>query len=766
MPHSLRSLLSVCACILFSVCVCSCSVPNRDSIPSDAVVEKGLWQPGTPHLFDVETKEILGNRPEDWDHLEKGWQTREGELFLQKEWVWATRLDASLNVVVLRPRNLEVVLKLMPNVIEAMPAQRVDITWEKTNLGTCEFDKAQGWKTREFRFTVPAAAQRIGQNRIGFRSRFAASKKDVGEGNEEREAAVALLSLRIEDSPAPNDGEQVPVSTAALSFKGKNIVQPGGTRLRIPTRSEGGVPRWFRCGPPAFSDSVPSGRILARWDSSSGPRERLVYDASKKGQSGSIQFRIPPHALGRIEFIFDTTTASPDSSCVWQEPVLLTKSSAKTATDEMGTIHAPAGITRVVLVVLDALRADALGCYGNTLDTSPFINQIAATGLVFERAYSSVTETYGSTTSLLTSLYPFQHGVLTANDRLADPTLLLQHQLGEAGVFTGGMAQNCYISNASGLAGSFKDFRESFGHTHEACKKSLSDAIDVVASHAEAPAFFYLHYLPPHAPYSMAGPFLNSLSEDPVKTIGISADDVSAAKERRVPTGPLASEQLRRRYLENVRWADKLVEETVNGLRAKGFGAETLLIITADHGEAQGQHGWFGHGGIPYNTQCRVPLIINTLAAEGLAAPTRIERVVGTLDLYTTICSLLGVATPAHAQGNNLFGPPASRVGVQAFCHGIRDKRSEAYVFGRYKLVLNRVAGRTEVYDMRQDPAERHNLAGSLPVLADLLTAEALQWRTEKNAAFHAEPTKTDTELKESTVETVHEDELRALGYL
>ena len=229
------------------------------------------------------------------------------------------------------------------------------------------------------------------------------------------------------------------------------------------------------------------------------------------------------------------------------------------------------------------------------------------------------------------------------------------------------------------------------------------------------------------------------------------------------------ADQLRVRYDENVRRADENVRELVSGLRAMGFGSETALVILADHGEEFDEHGWVGHGGAPYCTQSRVPLLVSTLGPSGLGQGTARDDLAATIDIAPTICGLLGVAPPPHAMGRNLLGS-ACDAAAPRYTLGLRRLGVESFTFGSARLLVNTAGADYQLFDVDRDPGEEHDLAPVFPVRADALRARAMLWK-QRIAGGFVPPEAPAVQAEEEPDATAPDasslqKELGALGYL
>ncbi|HJZ78407.1 MAG TPA: sulfatase-like hydrolase/transferase [Vicinamibacterales bacterium] len=403
----------------------------------------------------------------------------------------------------------------------------------------------------------------------------------------------------------------------------------------------------------------------------------------------------------------------------------------------------------VLVVTIDTLRADRLGCYGNREVPTPNLDRIAREGLLAPDANVPAPITRPSHVSIFTGLYPAQHGIRDNISRALAPEVpTLAEAFKAAGFETAGFVSSIVLSRQSGLARGFDTFSDRFDlgpDAHDEARfldilekrgdVAVADAIAWLESHARARTFAWVHLYDPHAPYE--------------------------------PPEPYASRYADRPYDGEVAWSDELVGRLDAALARLGIRDRTLVAVTADHGEALGEHGESVHGFFLYEATLRVPLLMR---GPGIRPGTRIPVVARSVDLFPTILELSGVPSPkgtlpiagrslaAAARGDRrgLDEAPAFAESLTPRIHyGWSDLRSIRD--GRWKFVL---APRPELYDLARDPAERRNLVVDEPARARALrTALERQLGSEESAlsARAAPPGDIPLELVER---------LGALGYV
>ena len=404
----------------------------------------------------------------------------------------------------------------------------------------------------------------------------------------------------------------------------------------------------------------------------------------------------------------------------------------------------------VVLVVIDTLRHDHLPFYGYHTNTAPFLTDLAGQGVVFESCYSASSFTSPATASILTSLYPFQHGVLkgmivTLNqqaensslrlNRIPQAVLTLSEWLRDSGYRTFAVADNINICEAEGFTQGFDRFAtlNNRGAT-EVNRQAMSWEKEMRAG---APYFLYLHYMDPHAPY---------LAHHPWYVRG--ADELQ--------------DQLAR-YDSEIRMVDERLREIFAGL---SWDENTVVIVTADHGEEFLEHGQTGHGKTLYNEVLRVPLLIwsRALALE----PRRIPQAVSTLDIMPTVAAMLGLEAPRDISGISQwpFSLPAPSAEPRplfaqlvASRPGAADSMLRATIRDGWKFIATDEQFR-ELYDIRRYPRERINQfgRGDTAGMANRLNGLFLSFKT-RAPVF-------PQDLGDKKIDAKLLEELKTLGYV
>ena len=303
----------------------------------------------------------------------------------------------------------------------------------------------------------------------------------------------------------------------------------------------------------------------------------------------------------------------------------------------------------VLVVCIDTLRADALGAYGASPASSPMLDQLAADGLVFDNAFSTASWTRPSVPSLLTGLFPFQHGMLETHDDgvdvLPDSVHTLAEHLSTAGYRSAAFVQNDHLRRRySNLDQGFATYVDDAGEAPLIAQRFLSwlDQAD------DRPFFAYLHFLDVHWPYDPIGLLgsrgISDSDRNRVASWGVEPRRWWLLREG-VRDGELELDDedlalLRRLYQAELTELDAVLGHLFEVLRARGTWDETLVIVTSDHGEGFMEHGRLDHGYAQYDELLRVPLILRLPASRGRTG--RVKTQVQIVDIMATVLELTG----------------------------------------------------------------------------------------------------------------------------
>jgi arylsulfatase A-like enzyme len=413
--------------------------------------------------------------------------------------------------------------------------------------------------------------------------------------------------------------------------------------------------------------------------------------------------------------------------------------------------HARRHRPNILFILVDTLRRDHLTPYGYRRDTSPNIDRLLAwRGAVVEEAYSQAPWTLPSVASFLASRYP---GEILGDDPNAYglPGALpsLPATLKACGYETGGFIANQVLHKGNGFRRGFETFYSPPPGTSDLDQPDAAAltarVLPWLEGHRNAPFFLYVHYLDPHDPYDNPEIVGGRSSFFPDYHGRISGRDVQGIYTGKIPLDdPLQDrEQLVALYDSEIHYADRAIGRLLAAI-PREILADTLVVLTADHGEEFLDHGGWKHGFTLYDEQIHVPLLWRWDGR--IPAGSRLPGVVRLLDVAPTLLRAAGGAVPPSWEGIDLMPALTRRAPLPrlaAFAqHMTTGPLRAAAVLGHQKLILFNARTpytpadplqaylwtkdlarlhRVELYDLSQDAGERTDLATAMPGEVDRL---------------------------------------------
>jgi len=453
-----------------------------------------------------------------------------------------------------------------------------------------------------------------------------------------------------------------------------------------------------------------------------------------------------------------------------------------------GEPQAPAPARRVILITCDTLRADRLGAYGYGRPTTPNLDAFAGQAVLFELAYTSAPVTDPALSSLMTGRLPDEIGVAGGN-RLFMPASVetLAELASAAGLPTGAVVSNWVLRRPEPAYGDV-GLPQGFDHYDDrmtepelnrdfAAERDAPDTTDAAIAwlsarrdRGEDRFLFWVHYQDPHGPYTPPEPiaqrFASPPGDEPPLALSTTVYGQGAIPSYQALGGERRPGVYRDRYDAEVAYIDEHVGRLLDWLREQQWWDDSLIVFTADHGEALGEHdSWFCHGENAYAEAVRVPLIVRfprmaaadavANAATSAATAGRRAELVGHIDLFPTVVEALGLPARA-ARGRSLFQSwPGSRLLVQTLSEPGRPCRWHGLTDGRWRLVTHE-GSPSQLFDLAADPREEHDLAAARPeIVAEMERTFAELLRSAERVA----------PLSERTVSPEEEARLKSMGY-
>jgi len=453
----------------------------------------------------------------------------------------------------------------------------------------------------------------------------------------------------------------------------------------------------------------------------------------------------------------------------------------------------------VLLITIDTLRADRLGCYGYAPASTPYLDRLAREGALFENAFCDVTWTTPSLASTMTGTYAVTHGVKSTYQRLPESAVTLAELFRDSGYGTAAVVGSFPASSIFGLAQGFRDFNEDFNSPvvrggkfegvrvplefHERveeqrlflAKKAEGDAyrpdadvtraaLQWIERHHGQPFFLWVHYFGPHEKRDQGDDYFVAVNK------GLAA------------------------YDHDVTEADRAVGQLMERLRSMGLLDRTVVVVHADHGQSLNEHHYFGHGRFLYDEVLRVPLIVRY--PPRVPPGRRVRAFTRNIDIFPTILDLAGLPRFPGAEGRSLVrllsGDSGPDPDAETYCETylpatdlFADKVEENG--SARKVGFRRLGIRTpqwlyvlndpwplldlenqppvnetdrqrftteELYDMGSDPHQLRNVASENPEVVRRMRSRVQSFQTRGQPVEHRE------------LDPASRERLRSLGYL
>ena len=403
---------------------------------------------------------------------------------------------------------------------------------------------------------------------------------------------------------------------------------------------------------------------------------------------------------------------------------------------------------KVILLVIDTLRADHLGCYGYYRETSPNLDRLAKEGALFERAYPSDVPTQPSFTSMFTGQRGIHTGIVSHSETesLAENVPCLTEILDEHGVTTAAVS-TLYMMRRW-FARGFKYYMNPVAGIRRRLQQVDAEEINGmtlpwIEEHWDKDFFIFVHYWDPHGLYLPPGPYRRLFYQ------GDESDPENRSLDvlRSQPVWPFTKrhldaigrgitdiEYMIAQYDGEIRYVDDNVGRLLQQLEDSGILDETAIIFTSDHGESLGEHHFYFDHHEVYETTAHVPLAIRY--PQEIAVDKRIDQVVqSTICLAPTILNLFGIKAPAAMTGKNLIriANGEEKGYNEVYVNQGLWTAKRAIVTRKWKLIrtFDRAFWETpdnELYDMENDPSESANLAEEKSDVIDDLELKMHRW--------------------------------------
>lgn len=373
----------------------------------------------------------------------------------------------------------------------------------------------------------------------------------------------------------------------------------------------------------------------------------------------------------------------------------------------------------LIIVLVDTLRPDHLGCYGYERHTSPQIDALADSSALFLKHYSHASRTGPAVASIFTGLHPRSHGVVNpltyfdAKGTLSEEQITLAEILSTHGYECYGFSANFNVAPQFGFGQGFDTYEFVNPKTATAINRAAFEKLKATPE----PFFLYLHYMEPHSPYAApfpyrllyadpkySGPITGShqqLDEIVAGRLSVSAEDVA---------------HLQALYDQEIRYFDDQFGKVLEFLEDQGLREKTVIVFVADHGEEFLEHGSVLHGYSLYEDQLMVPFFIHD---PRIKVARHIDAVTRHIDILPTLLTLMDIRYDGPVQGRNLVpllrGQEDTATAVPVFAQAsllaVKTIKKQSLMADGWKLIETQVPQfREELYHLAVDPNEQQDL--------------------------------------------------------
>jgi arylsulfatase A-like enzyme len=429
----------------------------------------------------------------------------------------------------------------------------------------------------------------------------------------------------------------------------------------------------------------------------------------------------------------------------------------------------------VVLIGIDTLRWDHVDLdpvRSGDRDRTPHLRRLAEHGTIFRTAVSQAPWTKPAFASILTGLYPRQHGAVSYTGAIPPALVMLPELLREAGYRTGAVVSHWFVDSRAGFSQGFDDFSDDNvrGHGAITSRSVTDDALRFLQDDGGRPFFLFVHYFDPHfeyrhhAEWDYAAGYRGWLSLD-----RLSIDNLLKNRQRLSAADLHYIEDL---YDEEIAFTDQQIGRLLQALEDRGLDSQTAVVVVGDHGEEFMEHGGLSHTSTLFDESVRVPLIV------ALPDRPRVRREVGevveTRALFATLLEYLSVPYAPPSGSRSLLPLMDSEAGAPAGEEGRSFAYSEVWLpdapldsgirvqlsslrSGEWKVIRDHRLGSDCLFDLRRDPGEKTDLASTEPIRLRTI-------RGALDVLLAGMPGHID--VPEQEMNEKMENELKSLGYL
>jgi arylsulfatase A-like enzyme len=474
---------------------------------------------------------------------------------------------------------------------------------------------------------------------------------------------------------------------------------------------------------------------------------------------------LSPFGGKKVKISFLTQAQNPDAGqrglSFWYDPLLFQKTDSKKQ-DEIN----------VILISLDTLRADHLGCYGYTRNTSPHIDSLAQDSAVFQNAFSQSPWTLPSHTSMLTALNPYHHQVYLKEEKMHPSIITVADILRVNHYLCGGITAGGYVSEEFGFAKGFDNYRGEryIAYSVDEARQISLHSQEWLEKNKDKKFFLFLHTYQIHDPYFAHENITESYVQGSLiwKKMPLAKFLGNQQEKRKYPFSEKEKENLVGLYDGEIKYTDEvLIAPLIRKLKELDLYDRTMIILTSDHGEEFYDHDSWLHSHTLYDELINVPLIVKF--PESKNRGKRIDTIVRSIDIMPTLLEEADIDySPFEIDGKSLVPivkgkEKKNRVFISDFTHkGSEELRPAVVATNKdfYKIIVNRRSSppKISLFNLRNDPLERISLEEAKSKLVRELFNSILEhYQNFKPVQGKSQRAIIDKKL---------EERLKALGYI
>ena len=720
----MKKVLAFLAILLGCFCCTDSSVKNDEATHLALFRDLSSYYDVAERLEDTQVIDLTTQDSSEF--LISGWAERGPHA----RGIWAVGLISELYFVTLNPdRDLNIALYCSPLSFKDSPKQSISIYLNQNYfIAKIELKSNQD----KYRVTLPGKLLRFGKNFLSFEYAYAEKPSKVLGSKDSRNLSVRFFRIEFDAGSNKN---------ARVTRAGKKLLQTPGSVINfyvyLPENA------FLKFG---FDNKVSPnivGEVRVGFDDAEG----LVFQYDNSGFY-SLDLRDFQYRYACISISAKLGTRSPaemsnpgDDGVVWSGIALYTKPVSKFNIDQ--PLNSPIGFNEVrklrgydvIYIVFDAFFAGHAGSYGYSRKTSPFFDQLASKGFLFENMFAPAPYTITSTASLLTSTYSSKHGMISSRSGQLDlNTTTFIDLLSEKDISTFLITGHGYVTGeAWGLSRAFEEIY--FDEKYSRDSQSICEALEKIYLSRNGDKnrrkFIYIHAIPPHTPY--LPPQKYRVFVDDYSDSVVVDDDIlrrPPSESRRLT--PKQLKYVKGMYDANILFADHMLSDIYSFLEENSIVEKAAIFVTSDHGEAFGQHGKIGHNTTLYDEMIHVPFLIvlpQNIVNEG----KRISELTSLIDVGPTIMDIFRVGDADSFTGSSLLPLIFEGKKIRSYAYSEIPKFGHRAIRSlRFKLIKTKSS--LELYDLEKDPDEKRNLTKDYPVMAGYLVQEMreLEGSTDK----------------------------------